>query len=97
MASARRHVTTSPTNPDDKVDPIEELLAEALSIIEIEGLGQGGLQRFLNDHPTEAPELRRALEALDQMQLLEQLPDAIAQPFCKFVVKQRRQSPGRGE
>tara|TARA_R110002094_G_scaffold150223_1_gene138666 strand:- start:917 stop:1189 length:273 start_codon:yes stop_codon:yes gene_type:complete len=90
-------VTTSPTHPDDDVDPIEELLAEALSIIEIEGLEHGGLQRFLDDHPTEAAELRKALEALDQMQLLEQRPDAIAEPFCEFVIQQRRQSPRSGE
>ena len=85
--------SSSRTTPDD-FDPIEELLTEALGIVETEG--HAGLQEFLANHPSEATELREALEALDRMELLEQRTDTIPDQFGDFVIKEELGKGGMG-
>ena len=82
------------SNERDDFDPIEELLTEALGIIETEG--QAGLQEFLTQHPSEATELREALEALDRMELLEQRTGTIPDQFGDFVIKEELGKGGMG-
>lgn len=79
---------------DPQFERLEKLLAEALDILESEG--SRGVEAFLLGHPEDAPEVRKALESLDRINLLEQVPGALPNHFGDFVLKGELGSGGMG-
>lgn len=84
----------TPDNQRSRPELIEELLAEALGIID--STGDRGLQRFLEAHPNEAAELREALATLDRLQLLEPRAGAVPDQFGDFLIKKELGKGGMG-
>ena len=64
-----------PPAPDE---PLEEALAQALDLLDTDG--EPALERFLADHPDQAPRLREALAELQHAALLHTPRDITAMP-----------------
>tara|TARA_R110002072_G_scaffold67163_3_gene165099 strand:- start:103417 stop:106230 length:2814 start_codon:yes stop_codon:yes gene_type:complete len=75
-------------------DPLEILLAEAISILEMQGAP--GVDRLLRDHPKDAEAVRAALHDLEQIDLLEQPTAKMPTQVGDFVIKYELGSGGMG-
>lgn len=73
---------------------LEDLLAEALAILEQQGSDE--LRAFLDRHPHEASQLTRALSDLQQFDMLEQPQADIPDRFDDFVVRRQLGAGGMG-
>lgn len=81
-------------NDDGDSGRLEELLCDALAVLEFEG--QNGLEQFLSQHPGEAAKLRTAVADLQRMQLIEQPPSQLPQSFGDFEIKGQLGAGGMG-
>jgi serine/threonine protein kinase/tetratricopeptide (TPR) repeat protein len=73
---------------------LEDLLAEALSILESDG--PDDLRTFLDRHPAEASQLRMALSDLQRFDMLEQPESDMPERFDDFVVRSQLGVGGMG-
>lgn len=75
-------------------DPLEMLIAEALSVLEQDGTP--GIARFLKDHPEDAAAVRAALRDLDHIDLLNQPQAPLPRQIGDFEIKGELGSGGMG-